>query len=157
MQLVCLSFCGLLLAVGSTNEGSAMNWQRILATALLLANTVGAWFWWRQDEPRRAALGTLAQFHAALDSSIDRQALLDCVSLPSVIAATTPVEQADFLCKVLDEELSAAGLRLLEQQGHFGPLQKLFPFAAASGLGRRVSNPRIVSPFAWSGIRSRQK
>lgn len=125
-----------------------MNWQRILATTLFLATAVGAWFWCGQDEPRRAALGTLAQFHAALDSSIDRQfCLLDCVSPPSVIAGRTPVEHADFLHKTLHKERSADGLRLLKQHGHIGPLQKLVTAEAASRTGQAGVKPEDCVAF----------
>lgn len=67
--------------------------------------------------------------------------------LPSVIASKTPPEHADFLHKTLHKERSADGLRLLKQQGHIGPLQKLVTAEAASRTGQAGVKPEDCVAF----------
>ena len=81
---------------------------------------------WQQDAPRRAAVRTLQRFETALNGS-SSEVLLDFLVVPAAIHGRIRPEQAEFIRKDLQNEISPDGLEDLKKNGQFGPLKKLFP------------------------------
>jgi len=109
--------------------------------ALVLVGNV-CWFFWKRDEPRRAAFHSLEQFAAALQTG-DSANLLNEVVLPQAIHGRTAAEQTEFLQKALRDEISADGLQALKRDGVFGTAKDLFPAETvnwAKQAGVRVEN-----------------
>jgi len=98
--------------------------------ALVLAGSF-CWFFWKRDEPRRAAFHSLEQFAAALETG-DSASLLNEIAPPQAIHGRTAAEQTEFLQKALRDEVSADGLQALKKDGVFGPAKELFPAEAAN-------------------------
>lgn len=110
--------------------------QRTIGLLLLLSVfAVAAWLWWQQGETRRTSLSTLATFEQALQTGHGRD-LLNLIVAPAAISGRTTAEQVEFLTKALRDEISPEGLAVLQQQGEFGPLEKLFPQEGAAWAGQ---------------------
>ena len=101
-------------------------WVKISLTLFLLL--VGGFLWlrWKQDEPRRASLAALKTLSAALTSN-DREGVLAAVVLPQAVRGRTVPEQAEFLSKALQDEISPEGLTEIRRRGSFGTLKELYP------------------------------
>ena len=85
--------------------------------------------WWRDGQPRRNAIHTVQVLQAALDSA-NAETTLKTILLPASIQGRTSAEQAEFIRKALQDELTPGGIDLLKKQAAFGPLREMFPLDA---------------------------
>lgn len=82
----------------------------------------------------------LQVFRAALESS-DSKLLLKLVAVPQAVRGKTPQEQAEFIRKALNNEISEDGLRVIASQGSFGPLSGVFPAEGTAWARQAGVNP----------------
>jgi hypothetical protein len=104
-----------------------MNRISIRALLLVLILCGGGWIWYmHHNDPRRAALRTLSELNAALETG-NSQSLAKIVILPIALQNRTDSEKTEFMIKSLQNEISPEGLRVLSKAGTFGSLTNLFP------------------------------
>jgi hypothetical protein len=84
------------------------------------------WHFHCAGEPRRQAIQALSTLNASLQSN-DAEKLLQTIASPAPLRNRTAAEQTEFLTKALRDEISTEGLAVLQREGEFGPLTKLFP------------------------------
>ncbi len=97
-------------------------------------------FRWKQGEPKRHCVQALRVFRAALDSP-DSEPLLKLVAAPQAVRGRTPQEQAEFIRKALNSEITEDGLRLIANQGSFGSLARVFPAEGQAWAKQAGVNP----------------
>ena len=111
------------------SSGPVKTWLKISTVAVLVLAVGFLWFRWKQNEPQRLCLSALQNLHAALNSS-GADTLLNFLVLPQAIQTKTTAEKIEFVRKALQDEISLAGLKVLQKEGAFGPLKEIFPAEA---------------------------
>jgi hypothetical protein len=123
--LACIAVSGIVPSVSKGISEVKAKRQLMLATAIVCG--VGlVYFLWRNDAPRRYSFKALDNFCIALNSG-NADALLQTVVQPSAVQNRTAAEQAEFLVKALQDEISPEGLAALKREGQFGALKAVFP------------------------------
>lgn len=94
--------------------------------------------YWHAQQPRAASLRVLDRLVDATARN-DATALMQLVVLPPSLARLTEPEQQRQVREALRGEVSTEGLKLLAEDGEFGPALKIFPaeiarWAAVSGV-----------------------
>jgi hypothetical protein len=114
----------------------------------LLVLVIAAVLWQRckQDEPRRNCLASIESLHAAL-SSPDANGLMQFIALPAALQARTVAEQSEFIRKALQDEISLAGLAILNKRAQFGPLTNMFPAEASNWAAQAGVKPEDCLAF----------
>lgn len=119
---IVLTDCAFLIILGWMKKSGLV----VAAIATFFVAVGAICFIWLHGQPRRAAVGAVAQFAQALQSQ-NGAALLDSVLMPSAIQTRTPAEQTEFLVKALADEISPEGVASLKAHAEFGPAKILFP------------------------------
>lgn len=124
-----------------------MKTGRIVGILLLLSLlAVAAVLWWKQGEIRRTSLSTLLAFEQALQTGHSAD-LLNLIIAPAAISGRTTAERVEFLTKALRDEISPEGLAVLQRQGEFGSLEKLFPKEGAAWAAQAGVQPTNCVAF----------
>ncbi len=121
-------------------------WLKVFAVVLLMALAGLLWRKWNQGAPRRDSLATLQTFCTAVNSN-QRAELLTMVAMPQAVQGRTAPEQAEFLSKALQDEISPEGLAVLRRDGQFGSLTNLFPHEAAQWASQAGVKPEDCVAF----------
>ena len=111
------------------------------------------WILWQRkkvDRPRREALNTLARLDDALRSTAG-DGLLPVVVVPPSLSQKTQPEQVEFLMKALRDEISPEGIRVLKENGQFGPLKEIFPAEAERWAAQAGVSAESCIAFQASG------
>lgn len=101
---------------------------------------------WEQGKPRRQAVAAMNGLQVALTSPAP-EALFRILMTPVAVRNRTVPEQAEFLRKALQEELSPAGIAVLGRRGQFGPLPELFPAEAEAWASQAGVKPEECVAF----------
>jgi hypothetical protein len=145
------------LAPGSEGNTAVKSNTKLGVVVLLAVSLGGIFLWhrWEHDEPRRSAIASLQRLDNALKLQ-DARSLLDAVEIPASIKHRTEAEQAQFLSKVLQDELSAEGVEVLKREGYFGPLSQVFPDEAATWAAQAGVKPEDCVAFKLerNGVRA---
>ena len=130
-------------------------WLKVSLILFLVALGGFLWFRWKHDEPRRTSLAALQRLSTALSSN-NREEVLSTVILPQAVQGRTVPEQAEFLSKALQDEISSQGLAELKKHGAFGPLTELFPKEASRWAEQAGAKPNDCVAFKMerAGIRA---
>jgi hypothetical protein len=125
----------------------------IVFAAVVLLGT--GFYLWKQGAPRRQAVAALNGLQVALTSPAP-EALLQILMSPAAVRSRTAPEQAEFLRKALQDELSPEGIAVLGHQGQFGPLQELFPAEAEAWASQAGVKPEecIAFKLERNGLRA---
>lgn len=130
------------------------SWAICTGVVLLIAGGF-CWLRWKEGEPRRCALQIVGRLEAALRTGNSAD-LLGTVCLPAAVQGRTAPEQAEFLRKALQDEISAEGLVVLGRDGEFGPLPTLYPTEAKRWADQAGVNPEdcIAFKLERNGLRA---
>ena len=114
--------------------------QLLVVATLVLTLICLLGYSWKRNEPKRRSVQALRVFRAALDSP-DSERLLKLVAAPQAVQGKTHQEQAEFIRKALNNEISEDGLRMIAKQGSFGPLSEVFPVEGQAWAKQAGVNP----------------